>query len=106
MACSTRSSERKRCSIIEPERRLRSLACTNPRKFPGVRWFTLNTEYNSPSCLITLPGRICVAAIIATPNLWNQVEGPQNRGSGTKPKQKLLYETEERLVKYSCCVQR
>ncbi len=64
MAFSTLSSEEKRFSVMEPVRRLRILACTNPRRLPGVRWFTLNTEYSSLLNLITMPGRICVAEIM------------------------------------------
>src|SRR6266516_4809825 len=47
-----------------PVRRLRIFACTNPRRFPGVRCATLKTEYNSLLYLMTIPGRICVAEIM------------------------------------------
>ena len=50
-----------------PVRRLRILTCTNPRRLPGVRWFTLKIEYSSLLNLMTIPGRICVAAIIPNP---------------------------------------
>ena len=49
---------------MEPLRRLRILACTKPRRLPGVRWVTLKTEYRSLLNLITMPGRICVAEIM------------------------------------------
>src|SRR3954452_8353576 len=60
-AFSTLSSEEKRCSVMEPLRRLRILTCTKPRRLPGVLWFMLKTEYNSLLNLITIPGRNCVA---------------------------------------------
>ncbi len=64
MAFSTLSSDEKRCSVMVPLRRLRILACTKPRRLPGVRWLTLKTEYSSLLNLITMPGRICVAEIM------------------------------------------
>jgi hypothetical protein len=44
------------------------------RKFPGVRCSTLNTECNSLLCLMTMPGRICVAgiAIRVTPHFLGE----------------------------------
>jgi hypothetical protein len=47
-----------------PLRRLRILACTKPRRLPGVRWLTLNTENKSLLNLTTMPGRICVDEIM------------------------------------------
>src|SRR3974377_1807342 len=58
---------------MAPVRRLRSLAWMNARRLPGVRCSTLNTECRSLLCLMTMPGRICVAgiAITMTPSsLW------------------------------------
>src|SRR5579864_8500900 len=65
------SGERKRCSNMAPVRRLRSLAWMKARRFPGVRCSTLKTECSSPLCLMTMPGRICVAGIdIASNSPW------------------------------------
>ena len=47
-----------------PLRRLRILACTKPRRLPGVRCVMLKTEYSSLLNLITIPGRSCVAVSI------------------------------------------
>src|SRR4051812_20160804 len=44
-------------------RRLRSFAWIKARRLPGVRCSTLNTECRSLLCLITIPGRSCVAGI-------------------------------------------
>src|SRR6201986_770177 len=63
MTRSMGSGERKRCSNMAPVRRLRSLAWMEARKFPGVRCSTLKTKCSSLLCLMTIPGRICVAGI-------------------------------------------
>src|ERR1019366_9408375 len=75
------SPERNRCSNIAPVRRFRSLAWMKARKFPGVRCSTLNTECKSLLCLMTMPGRICVAgiAIRVTPHFLG--EPPVGRAS-------------------------
>src|ERR1700761_5414882 len=57
------SGERKRCSNMAPVRRLRSFAWINARRLPGVLCSTLKTVCNSLLCLMTIPGRICVAGI-------------------------------------------
>src|SRR5215469_8592077 len=52
-----------------PLRKLRILACTKPRRLPGVRCATLKTECNSLLNLITIPGRICVDVIMKIPDM-------------------------------------
>ena len=37
------------------------LACTKPRRFPGVRWVMLKIENKSLLNFTTIPGRNCVA---------------------------------------------
>src|SRR6185503_486204 len=43
---------------------LTSVACTKPRRLPGVRWMTLVTRCGLPLCMMTLPSFSWVAAII------------------------------------------
>src|SRR5215469_1904361 len=50
--------------MIAPERRFFIRVCMDPRLFPGVRCSVLNTEYKSPSCMITMPGRNNVALML------------------------------------------
>ena len=57
------SAERKRCSNIAPDLRLRSLAWMKARRLPGVRCSTEKTTWSWSLCLIIMPGRICVAGI-------------------------------------------
>src|SRR5262245_9544893 len=57
------SSDRKRCSVCEPERRLRSLVCTMPRQLPGVTCTTFITRQRSFWCWMIMPTRSCVAGI-------------------------------------------
>src|SRR5438105_450856 len=66
-AFSTRSVEPKRCSFIEPLRRLRIFAWTKPRRLPGVLWITSWIRCSSPLWMISIPLRICVAGIIMAP---------------------------------------
>src|SRR5262249_18834522 len=80
-ARSTRSSERNRCSIIDPLRRLRSLVCTIPRQFPGVICCASKTRYSSLLCFIVMPFFICVAGIstiLLPPNLLNHARRMRN----------------------------
>src|ERR1700733_5673058 len=63
MTRSMGSGDRKRCSNMAPEGRLRSLAWMNARRLPGVRCSTLKTVCSSLLCLMIMPGRICVAGI-------------------------------------------
>src|SRR5260221_2428993 len=65
IARSTMSTERKRCSMIEPLFRLRSRAWTSPRRLPGVLCWVSKTRNRSPSCLMTIPRLSFVAWIIA-----------------------------------------
>src|SRR5690348_8086410 len=57
------SGERKRCSNIAPDFRLRSLAWMNARRLPGVRCSTLKTRCSWSLCLMIMPGRSWVAGI-------------------------------------------
>src|SRR5579885_3144774 len=47
--------------MIAPVRRFFIRVCIEPRLLPGVRCSVLKTEYRSPSCWITMPGRRRVA---------------------------------------------
>ena len=55
---------------------LTSLAWTNPRRLPGVRWVMLKTEYRSLLNLMTMPGRSCVAAIMGEKPFLSGCPGP------------------------------
>src|SRR5947207_2276793 len=69
MSCCSRvtrsalSSERKRYSVCEPERRFRSFVCTMPRQLPGVTCTTFITRQRSFWCWTIMPTRSCVAGI-------------------------------------------
>src|SRR5437868_3669996 len=67
------SGERKRCSNMAPVRKLRNLAWINARRLPGVRCSTLNTECRSLLCLMTMPGRNCVAGIAMQKTLLTEL---------------------------------
>src|SRR5579885_517984 len=47
--------------MIAPVRRFFIRVCIEPRLLPGVRCSVLKTEYRSPSCWMTMPGRRRVA---------------------------------------------
>src|SRR5262249_7837390 len=50
--------------MIAPVRRFFMRVCMEPRLLPGVRCSVLNTEYRSPSCWMTMPGRRSVALML------------------------------------------
>src|SRR5215471_7507234 len=50
--------------MIEPVRRFFIRVCIEPRLLPGVRCSVLKTEYRSPSCWMTIPGRRSVALML------------------------------------------
>src|SRR5271157_3010493 len=85
------SLERKRCSNIAPVRRLRSLAWMKARKLPGVRCSTLNTECKSLLCLITMPGRNCVAGIAIPITPWFFGGATVAKAHGSKGKNLILH---------------
>src|SRR4051812_31487635 len=64
MARSTMSTDRKRCSLIAPFFRFLILACTRPRRLPGVLCWASTTRYNPLSCLMHIPRFSPVAWII------------------------------------------
>src|SRR6186713_2652783 len=66
MARSTMSTERKRCSLMAPFFRFRILACTSPRRFPGVLCWASTTRYRPLSCLMHIPRFSPVAWIISS----------------------------------------
>ncbi len=57
-AGSIESAARKRCSKLEPVRRLFSFACTIARRLPGVWWWNSMTRQGSPLKTSTVPLRI------------------------------------------------
>src|SRR5580693_9036529 len=74
------SAERKRCSNMAPDFKLRSLAWMKARRLPGVRCSTLKTVCNWSLCLMIMPGRSCVAgiAIEGAAPCWNRAQCAMN----------------------------
>src|SRR5262245_41127144 len=86
LARSTLSSERNRCSVLEPVSMFTSRVCTMPRQLPGVTCRTFVTRCGLPLCMMTLPTLSWVAAFtLGASGLKGRSEGSRRRASEANP---------------------